>query len=280
MKNKIFIGILSVIIIIFLLQIQFKNLNSIESVTKFDDNKKEVNIYTEVRKTPKYTEANIPIFMYHLIDEKYKFGLDIGMTVKTSMLESQLKYISENGYQTLMFDELQNIHSYTKPVILTFDDGWGDFYDNAYPLLKKYNQKATLFIITGYVNGENYCNIYELLEMQNSGLVDVEPHTVTHKQLATISSNDVHYQIGESVKYIEDNMNKATKVLCYPVGSNNKNVSNITSQYLSYGLEMSGGVYNTKRHNQYAIPRIYASGRMSLNSYIYYLKKSNVIVNW
>ena len=78
---------------------------------------------------------------------------------------------------------MDDLYKYEKPVALTFDDCFVYFYNNAFPLLKKYNQKATIFVITDYINGENYLTEEQIKEMADSGLVKVESHSKTHQYL-------------------------------------------------------------------------------------------------
>ena len=127
---------------------------------------------------PEHISATVPIFMYHFILEDYGDYPDTENFLKPETLEEQLKYISENGYDTIYIDELDDLYKYDKPVALTFDDCFVYFYDNAFPLLKKYNQKATIFIITDYINGENYLT-EEQLNIADSGLVKIESHKNT-----------------------------------------------------------------------------------------------------
>ena len=82
--------------------------------------------------------AIVPIFMYHFVLDDYGNNSDYENFIKPSTLEEQLKYISENSYETIFADELNSLYKYNKPVCLTFDDVFVYFYDNAFPLFKKH----------------------------------------------------------------------------------------------------------------------------------------------
>ena len=84
----------------------------------------------------------IPILMYHAVADVPNTG-NTNLFVRPSELEAQLKYIADNGYQTITFEDLENIGGFSKPVMLTFDDGYKCNYENLFPLLKKYGQRAT-----------------------------------------------------------------------------------------------------------------------------------------
>ena len=76
-----------------------------------------------------------------------------------------------------------------KPVIITFDDGYADNYENAYPILKKYGFKATIFLIYDFTNTyPNYLTWDQIAEMKESGLIRFESHTMTHANLAELTS--------------------------------------------------------------------------------------------
>lgn len=83
--------------------------------------------------------------MYHAVgDETWGYS---DLFVRPSELENHLQYLADNGYETIFFDDLSHLEDYEKPVILTFDDGYDDNYTELYPLLQKYQAKATIFVI-------------------------------------------------------------------------------------------------------------------------------------
>jgi peptidoglycan/xylan/chitin deacetylase (PgdA/CDA1 family) len=97
------------------------------------------------------------ILGYHHIlpenDERVRF-LQPGMFVTTKTFEEQLKYLVKY-YQIVSFKDL-NLNGRKKQCILTFDDGWGDNYEYAYPILKKYNLPATIFVSTKFVGSNDW----------------------------------------------------------------------------------------------------------------------------
>jgi len=93
---------------------------------------------------------SVPVLMYHHVLSKDSF---IASGIEN--FEKQMKFVSEN-YKTLTSKEFEKYKkgdkSFDKSVMITFDDGWRDNLEFAYPILKKYNLKATLFIITGWID--------------------------------------------------------------------------------------------------------------------------------
>ena len=214
--------------------------------------------------------------MYHFILDDYGENLDVENFVKPSTLEEQLKYIVENGYQTVFVNEIEDLSNYTKPVALTFDDCFVYFYNNAFPLLKKYNQKASIYIICNYVNGPNYLTTEQIQEMVDSGLVSVQSHTLSHQKLSTLSLEDMKKELDESKSYLDSTYNINIDTICYPIGDYKERVIEYAKGNYKYGLAMTGGVYYSNKHNLYKIPRIYANRSMSINEFANYLKKSKV----
>lgn len=173
-----------------------------------------LNALADETVVPSKTHATVPIFMYHFILEDYGEYPDTENFLKPETLEEQLKYISENGYQTIYIDEMDDLYKYEKPVALTFDDCFVYFYNNAFPLLKKYNQKATIFVITDYINGENYLTEEQIKEMADSGLVKVESHSKTHQYLDEMTYDEQVVEAVESKKRLEDITGQRVSVYC------------------------------------------------------------------
>ncbi len=236
---------------------------------------------SETRKA-KSVNAVVPIFMYHFVREDtgdYEFPENM---VSPETLENQLNYLKENNYQTIYKTDIGNLENFTKPVWLTFDDGWEDFYLNAFPLFKKYNMKASYYVITDLIGTPGYVKLDQLKEMKESGLIDIQSHTVTHPKLATLSKEKIYQELNNSKKYLKEKLDIDTEVICYPYGSFNNTVLDLSKELgYKYGLAMDGGIYYTSKHDDiYSIPRIYANRSMTLNTFANYVKKSKVSVVW
>ena len=256
------------------------NLENVSINTDFNTSD-NLSALADTTVVPKSTSATVPIFMYHFILDDYGDYPDTENFLKPETLEEQLKYISENGYQTIYIDEMDDLYKYEKPVALTFDDCFVYFYDNAFPLLKKYNQKATIFIITDYINGENYLTEVQLKEIADSGLVKIESHTKTHNYLDEMTYEEQVTEAVESKERLEAITGQEVTVYCYPSGRYNDETLDIIDDYYDFGLEMLGGICNTDNlEDYYHIPRIYANRSMTLSMFASYLSQSNVSVEY
>ena len=290
-KNKIlkYILIIFIIIVLVLAFLIFTqkfnkiNANNIENESNLNSESSKLEYeLLQVSRLPSSYKAGIPIYMYHYVrDDTGDYEYPENM-VKVAEMEKQLKYISENGFDSIYLTDLDHVYQYEKPVAITYDDGFICVYLYAFPLLKKYNVKSTIFVIKDLIGTPGYCTVEQLHEMQDSGIVDIQIHTVTHPRLATLNEEKIRSEISECKKYIEEEFKKEATILCYPYGSYNSTVIRVAKELgCTYGLAMTGGMYYTNVHkDKFAVPRIYANRSMTINEYINYLNKSYVDVKW
>ncbi len=143
--------------------------------------------------------------------------------------EENIKTFLENGYTIISMQDLAEYDSGkaelpNKPIIITFDDGYYSNYEYIYPILKKYNVKASIFIITDNigkeVDGIKYLGWEECLEMQNSGLIEIFSHSKKHVFYNKLPVRELRDDVIESYKLIEKNLGKQElHVFAYPYGA-------------------------------------------------------------
>jgi peptidoglycan/xylan/chitin deacetylase (PgdA/CDA1 family) len=174
---------------------------------------------------PSYTHiatgVQTHILMYHYIrtvDAK-KDPLGFRLSVTSAEFEAQLVSLSREGYQSLTMDQVAAGIGGAKTVALTFDDGYEDFYTTAWPLLKKYGFTATIYIISGKIDG-NYMTWDQIRELQKAG-IQIGAHTVDHVDLSKATPASQAFQIDTSKQTIEEQIGVPVNAFCYPSGKFN-----------------------------------------------------------
>ncbi len=178
-------------------------------------------------------QGGVPVLNYHQINDHDHNAL----TLSVAEFDAQMKYLAENGYHTITSDELADHFEKgaplpDKPVLITFDDGYIDNYKNAYPILQKYGLKGSIYIVTDYLNVyPNYLTWQIAKEMQDSGSIDIQCHTMTHVALSELSSLEaLYHEAVDSKKAIEMHLKKSVTSLAYPCGAYNDEVQSVVKE--------------------------------------------------
>lgn len=170
--------------------------------------------------------VKVPVLMYHYIENP---GHDKGrdkLLVPPALLEEQLKYLQGNGWTVVDLDLLsaglkdpKTLPA--KPIILTFDDGYNDFFSQAWPIIKKYNVKATLYVLgRGPEKDANaYLSDDQLRELARSPLITIAAHTQDHAYLKGRSELFQRYEIIRSKERLEEITGKLVRHFAYPYGA-------------------------------------------------------------
>lgn len=171
------------------------------------------------------TAIHFPILMYHAIHVMApEESANANLIVDPTTFESHIQRLSNEGYYFLTPEEVHKVltenvlpNGNQKIIWLTFDDSLWDFYDNAYPILQKYQVKATNNVITSTVGSQTHLSLDEMLEMKNNGM-SFQDHTVTHPDLSATDSSTQTTEMKDSKQYLDDSLNQDTIAIAYPAG--------------------------------------------------------------
>lgn len=171
---------------------------------------------------------SIPILMYHSITDDDEARLHPYYRTATSpvVFKQHMKQLRELGYRTLQMADavklLQGGGSTRECAVVTFDDGYADFYRHAFPELNCHGFTATVFLPTAYIGmasaqfkGKDCLTWSEVRELRKYGIC-FGSHTVTHPQLSALDSRKVKDEIVSSKRMIEDKLGESVDSFSYP----------------------------------------------------------------
>ena len=169
----------------------------------------------------------ILVLNYHQVQNNFN-----SLAIPVNQFDAQMDYLVENGYTTISPDELYRglngeISLPAKPVILTFDDGYLDNYTNAFPILKYYGMKATIFVIPALVDKDARYLTWEQLQEMTANGVTVESHTLNHRKLEELPDDEIRAELLNSKLILEEKLGQAVEFLAYPTGTYNLHIAGI-----------------------------------------------------
>ncbi|HWB50446.1 MAG TPA: polysaccharide deacetylase family protein [Stellaceae bacterium] len=165
--------------------------------------------------------VELPILVYHHVVPGHGSAL---LHVTPEGFEQQLKYLQSNGYRSISFDDLADGLEHgaplpARPVILSFDDGWQNQYQHAFPLLRQYGFAATFYVVTGYVDRPNFMSSDELKEMIAAGMT-IGSHSHWHPALPTLGTGErLKDEVVGSKLWLEERLGVTVDTFAYPYGA-------------------------------------------------------------
>ena len=174
----------------------------------------------------------VPIMMYHHVsDNLLPKNLNV---VEEKTFEYHMLYLKKHGFHVIGLDELvegiqhkRKFHS--KTVVITFDDGYGNNFSHAFPILKKYQFPATIFVISDLVGKTGYLTWPQMKEMMGQG-ISFGSHTRWHAYLPDLNEDNLKNEIKISKSIIEQNLGQPIKYFSYPAGGFTENIKNLVHE--------------------------------------------------
>jgi len=175
----------------------------------------------------------IPILMYHSISRDTEEGVHPYYRVVTTpeVFAQQMDYLAEQGYQVIGLEAAIKLlrrdngvqqSMLEKPVVITFDDGFLDFYSDAFPILARHNFTATVFIPTGLIgeqrrtfNGKELLIWDEIRDLRKKGVV-FGSHSMTHRQLQQVRRDEIEHELMHSKELLEGKLGERIECFSYP----------------------------------------------------------------
>lgn len=209
---------------------------------------------------------SVPVLMYHSLQFD-PANPNNSARIKAESFAAQMKWLHDNGYATLtlrqLYDGLMDQNGFPqKSVVLTFDDGYDDFYTNGFPIMSRYGFSATVFMITGEIGQPGYLSQSELPALIQSGM-DIECHTVTHPYLDKLSFNAQLREMTDAENTLYAIGGHTIDYLAYPYG--HYNADTIRADRVAgirLAFKMDGGWVRVG-DSPYELPRVYIGDSLS-----------------
>ena len=201
----------------------------------------------------------LPILAYHHVLPRDRITAisNKKYLLEDVVFEQQMNYLSCNGYSSTLFSDVKeylfssrNLSS--RSIVITFDDGAADNFNIAYPVLKKYNLRATFFIVTDSVGKKNNLTWDQIREMSSGGM-EIQSHTHTHHNLYELGETEVKRELQVSKSILEEQINRAVDVVALPYGSGDNNLVRTIALELGYTFACNStwGANNLKKDTFY-----------------------------
>ena len=227
---------------------------------------------------PKVTPENsirVPIFMYHYIE----YVVDKNDTMRRKLaitpdvLTSQIETLKEAGYTfinptdlTLALEKKKTLPQ--KTIMLTFDDGYMDFYTNVFPILEKEKVKGTVYVIPDFLDRPNFMFTFQLKEVAKSPYVEVGAHTMDHLWLKGLDLKKTQYEVTQSRLSLQKTLNLPIESFAYPYGAfDQQTIDIVKSAGFTNAMAVIPGVMQSEE-NKYFLYRLrpgYRSGKTLLD---------------
>mgnify|MGYP006320509355 FL=1 len=210
-----------------------------------------------------YRRNSAPILLYHAVGEPVEIEWPPSLILSASLFEEHLKYLAQEGYRVVSVAQLADIlrsnGNLEKVVAMSFDDGYKNNHSDALPLLKKYNAKASFYIVDRDIGKGIYMNRAQLLDLAGIGM-ELGSHTINHAPLALIDPKYLPWEVGTAKKRLEEKLiDYKVKGMAYPNGGYNEKVIAALKEYdYEYGLtgKVGANTYQTFRQKPYEMYRI------------------------
>ncbi len=163
---------------------------------------------------------SVPILMYHhvqTLDDSQAGTLDWGLSISTERFAEQLAWLKQEGYQSVTTADFISGVLPAKPIMLTFDDGYADFYSNAWPLLRQYGFSAIVYVITNRVNQPGFLTDDQISFLASSN-VEIGSHTASHPNVTKLDETGRQRELVASRTYLQKLSGQPVLSFCYPSG--------------------------------------------------------------
>lgn len=213
------------------------------------------------------SRSGIRILTYHHINDE----IDTEFSVTTRRFVEQMVFLTHNAKVISLEEAVKLLKNKEKIqgeyTVLTFDDGYEDFYHNAFPVLSRFSLPATMFLPVGYVDTvkdslrekhlaySRVLKLEQITEMQQCGLIDFQSHATNHYKLNTVGGEILDTEISGSKHLLTSLLGHKIKYFAYPYGIYSQEAVDLVAQNYEAALSTLIGTNNIET-NLYLLKRI------------------------
>jgi len=218
-----------------------------------------------------YLFADAHIFVYH------RFGDDRFPSTNTTLkeLRREFSYFKENGYKVVKLETLVNALKLKKQIpdnwiVLTIDDNFKSFYQNALPIFKEFGYPFSLFVYVEATQKHygDYTSWKELKEISKYG--SLEYHSYSHPHMTHLSDKELRYDFEKGLKLFESKLGIKPKFFAYPYGEYDSRVKKIAKEFGFKAIVNQNLVAVSSKSDIFDIDRIALVGKTNLKRYLRY----------
>lgn len=220
-----------------------------------------------------HNRHNVSILCYHSVNDTTNIESN---PISIDNFESHLRFLKDNYNVIRVVDLIEALNDKVKlpekAVAITFDDGYVDNFENAFPLLQKYALPATFFVVTAFLDGEVDLNGFpgweplswdQIRMLDASDLIDIGAHTHTHRIMSALSKEEVKQEVILSFERLRKELGHPVDVFAYPFGQGKHISRDAIDAVIKVGF---GGAFSTIWRNQHHISQRFILGRLMVSS--------------
>ncbi len=229
-------------------------------------------------------DTGVPFLLYHSVLKEYTPGSDALLHISEENFIQHMQTLKNAGYNTVTLDEYyayvtEGTELPTNPIVICFDDGYLNNYEYAFPVLKQMGMKATIFVIASRMGCDTvefpHFSWEQAAEMENSGIIDIESHSLTHPSFSELTYAETVKEMRLSKYLIEKNLKKECKYMAYPYGFVNYDSASVgkTAGYKMLCVVGNNGV-NDRTSDLSQLKRLNVSGDMTAEVLMQYIQSN------
>ena len=209
----------------------------------------------------------VPILLYHHVQNGHYSDT---YTITPEKFAAQMQALEDWGYTTITISDLiqaitQGARLPERPIVITFDDGNLNLYENAYPIMQKHSFVGVTYVVGNYINGRDFMTVDHILELVEAGW-EVGNHSFTHTDLS-LDPTLANYEMYQSKIYLEKLLGIPINTFAYPFGGFKPILGDRAWRYGYEGAVGLGDGWIHSKESQYYLERIGILGSYDLETF-------------